>query len=120
MTDADGGDDVVHVGDVNDTAEPLSDADRLRRLRRLLLIGLGVGVLLVPAAGLAGATGQAGVAILFLTWAVTCASGALYGSITLLRDDYAHRKVSRTRILTTVVLYAFAAMFAAMVAAVGG
>lgn len=102
--------------------DPSDDHDLARRrtMRRIVGIGTGIGVVLSLLAGLAGATGQAGAAILFLLAAASCAVAATYGVLTAVRDDLRDRAVSRRRVVWIVGLFFAGAALMAMTAGVGG
>lgn len=99
---------------------PSADLVRRRRIRRIAGSGILLGVVLALAAGGAGATGQAGAAIMLLLSAAGCAVAATYGVLTALVDDLRGRAVSRRRLLWIVLMFVGAAGLMAMTAGVGG
>lgn len=97
-----------------------TDADRLRRMRRILTAGVVLGVLLVVAAGVGGAEGRDGAAVLLLILAGTTAIVGIYGGVTLLRDDLRSSPISGRRIGFTIGSFLTTALLMAMVAGIGG
>ena len=89
-------------------------------MRRIVGIGMLVGLALALLAGLAGATGQAGAAIFFLVAAASCAVAATWGVVTAVRDDLKGEQVSRRRVVWVVGLFFAGAALMAMTAGVGG
>lgn len=96
------------------------DLARRRTLRRIVGIGVVVGIVVAVLAGAAGATGQAGAAIFFLVSAASAAVAATYGVLTAVRDDLQGLAVSRRRVAWLVGLFFAGAALMAMTAGVGG
>lgn len=108
--------------DQPDTAPAVpTDADRLRRIWRIVLIGgVGLGPALALLSGLLGGTGSGGLAIVLLLLAASSGSAALYATITAVIDDLKGREVSRQRILTAAGLFVAGALLPLMLVGVGG
>lgn len=101
--------------------EPLPlDRRRRRTLLRIVLVGVGIAVGLGLLAGVAGASGTAGAAIVLLLSAATCAVAAAWGVVAAVLDDLRDEHVSRGRIGWVVGLFVAAAALMAMTAGIGG
>ncbi len=96
-----------------------ADRRRLRRAWRIAGIGALAGVVLALVAGVLGATGRAGMAILLLVSALGGAVGAGYGTVTMLVDEWREQLVSRRRIAGVAALAALTAIVLLMAIAAG-
>ena len=95
------------------------DRARLRRTWRIAGWGATLGVALGLLAGVLGASGRAGMAILLLVAALGCALGAGYGTLTMIVDEWREQFVSRRRILGVAGLAALTVVLMFMALAAG-
>lgn len=89
-------------------------------LRRVGLVGVGLGFLLAVVVGLIGGSGRDGAAVLLLLLALTSALLGAVGVATMARDDHRGQPISRTRVVVTVAGFAGATLLMAMLTGIGG
>ena len=102
----------------DDSMEPVTERDRIRRAAIIVAGGLAAGMLVATVSAVRGGAGRAGLLLVLLLTALGCVVAAADAAVLMLVDQYKGRVSTWRRLVLVVVLGFTSAVLVTMVAGV--